>query len=405
MFLHLAHGPQIALQGAPGGEHRPLLAQIEIDQARFGIAELRRAESLPPGHQGDRRVGLGTPQLVGGRSNVRDPELSILIPRAKSPNLRKWVNGYWTYSRQYGNQASGGTYLVQVVEPARTIVMRLQQQSAALLSASCAVLVIGALISLQVGGWFEREFRQVLNPLDQESDLLHPLQLSSVLELRSMAQLINHRIQQVGRLSLKLRQANDKLRRSRTELKGLLTRDPVTGCGNQDALQRRLREEVDRCSRSGEALSCLVIDVESLPSIKREQGRAAVEALLLGLAEAARKRLRRTDHLYHPQPQQFVVLAIGCPHDQAEQVGRQLQAAMAAVHLSGSGSAVGHSSIEVRSALTLGISALEPGRDSSETLLQRAQSALEQARGEASAAAEDLGGSRSEPARARPGTH
>lgn len=323
--------------------------------------------------------------LDGGRSSVHDPELSILIPRAKGPNLRKWVNGYWTYSRQYGNQANGGTYLVQVVEPARTIVMRLQQQSATLLSVSCAVLVIGALISLQVGRWFEQEFRQVLHPLDQEGDLLHPLQLSSVLELRSMAQLINHRIQQVGRLSLKLRQANDNLRRSRTELKGLLTCDPVTGCGNQDALQRRLREEVDRCSRSGEALSCLVIDVEALPSIKREQGRAAVEALLLGLAEAARKRLRRTDHLYHPLPQQFVVLAIGCPHDQAEQVGQQLQAAMAAVHLSGSGTAVGHGSIEVRSALSLGISSLEPGQDSGESLLLRARSALLSARGQAEA--------------------
>ncbi len=144
----------------------------------------------------------------GGRAHVRDKELAILIPRGPEPALRKWVKGYWSYSRQYNEAATGGAgwEVVQVVQPARTIVIRMQQLSSLLLGVSFAVLVLGCLASNWVGKRFEQEFNAVVSPLESGSQPLQSLRLSPLTELRQMALLVNLRIRQVNRLSLRLRE-------------------------------------------------------------------------------------------------------------------------------------------------------------------------------------------------------
>jgi hypothetical protein len=173
----------------------------------------------------------------GGRAHVRDRELSILIPRGPEPALRKWVNGYWSYSHQYGETAGGGAGLevVQVVQPARAIVVRLQQQSSTLLGVSVAVLVLGCLLSNWVGKRFEQEFHRVVSPLESGSQTLQSLRLSPVTELRQMALLLNHRIRQVNQLSLRLRESQQPRDHQRTG-------DPLTGFGSGDELTDQQRQ-------------------------------------------------------------------------------------------------------------------------------------------------------------------
>ena len=216
----------------------------------------------------------------------------------------------------------------------------------------------------------------MLRPLDQTNDQVEPLRLSALIELRDLATLINHRILQVNNLSIRLRQANTTLRQSRRELKELLGRDPLTGCGNRAALEQRLQEEVDRCSRRGEALSCLVIHADDLAAIRREHGRRAADALMQGLASAAHSRLRRTDHLYRSHNTGFVVLAIGCSAAPASQLGGALQLAMGAVYLTPASAPSAPDHVEVRSNVSIGVSSLVPSQDSGESLLQRALDAL-----------------------------
>lgn len=316
----------------------------------------------------------------GGRDNVHEPELAILIPRAKGPTLRKWVKGYWSYSSQYRNTAGGGTSLVEVVEPARPVVIRLQQQSAILLAGAFAVVLLGALASLWLGRRFERDFQQVLIALEEDNAQLRPLRLSAVKELRNLTLLINHRLQQVNSLGARLRQANAKLRSSRAELKMLLRCDPLTGCGTREALENRLQEEVDRCGRSGEALSCLVLDVDHLAAINRDHGRRAGDALLQGLTLALRKRLRIADHLFRLQSDCFVVLAIGCPEQAAFELGQQLQTAIASLYITPESATGGAGDKKLRISCSMGISCFQPDHDSSDTLLERAQEALATAR-------------------------
>lgn len=311
-----------------------------------------------------------------GRAYVRNRDLALLIPRGRLPLMRKWVNGYWSYSNPIV-AGRGGTVLVQVVAPARAIVTRMQQQSTWLLAASTGVMTLGALIGYWLGGRFEREFQQVISPLHRDAGPLPPLQLSPVLELRNLALLINHRIRQVNRLALQLRQANTSLRHSRADLQRQVAIDPLTGCGNRQALSERLGEEVVRCRRSGEPLSCLCLGLDNLAAINQSFGVQVGNTLLQGLAQVARARLGVTDHLFR-SGDTFVVVAIGATDEQARPLAESLRAAMQGVYLASS--EPGGPSQELRARLSVGVSSLDADAADPEALLARAQQDLNRRR-------------------------
>lgn len=308
-----------------------------------------------------------------GRTYVRNRDLALFIPRGRLPLMRKWVNGYWSYSSQI-DRGAGNTALVQVVAPARGIVTRMQNQSTWLLAASMVVMTLGALIGYWLGSLFEREFQQVITPLHRDPGPLPPLQLSPVLELRNLALLINHRIRQVNRLALQLRRANTKLRRSRADLQRHLHIDPLTGCGNRQALVTRLREEELRCRRSGEPLSCLCLKVDNLAAINQSFGHQVGDTLLQGLAQVGRSQLRLTDHLFRCGDA-FVVLSIGSTAEQARPLAESLQNAMEGVYLTSS--EPGGPAQELRTRLSYGVSSLGAGEASAEELPARARQDLQ----------------------------
>ena len=320
----------------------------------------------------------------GGRDHVPIRDLAILIPRGPMPALRRWVNGYWSYSQEYNG--SDGAFLVQVVQPARPMVMRLQEQSTALLGVTFAVLMLGALVSQWLGRRFERECAQVLAPLQNTTRLLEPLRLSPVSELRSMALLINHRIRQVTLLAEGLRQANTRLRQSQLELRELLTTDPLTGCGNRKALARRLDEEWHRSRRTGEHLACLCFGVDDFTGLNHRWGRRAGDALLQGLARATRERLRVTDHFFRSERDGFTLLATGCGPENALALARSLQSAMNRVTLTPPpehhARAREHNpdQLTLQVSVSVGLSCLNPHRQSAGNLLLRAEQALAAAR-------------------------
>jgi len=311
-----------------------------------------------------------------GRTYVRNRELALFIPRGRLPLIRKWVNGYWSYSSQV-DRGAGATALVQVVTPARDLVTRMQNQSSLLLATSMAVMTLGVLLGYWLGRRFEREFQQVIIPLQQEAGTLPPLQLSPLLELRNLALLINHRIRQVNRLTLKLRKVNTSLDRSRAELERHLHIDPLTGCGNNQALQERLREEGVRCHRSGEPLSCLCILVDNLAAINQSFGHQVGDTLLQGLAQVARSSLGPTDHLFRCGDT-FLLLAIGVSAQQARIRAESLCNAMEGVYLTCS--EPGGPTQRLHTRLSHGVSSLQDDADSAEELPVRARRDLDRRR-------------------------
>jgi len=366
----------LAIARAPS--QSPDLTQI-LDNLSEQLA-YRRIEA-------DGRVSSSDPQLFqrldrdfqdGGRANVQNRELAILIPRGGQPSLKRWVNGYWSYSQLH--QLNSGdqrvTDLVQVVQPARALITRMQQQSTDLLGGTFLMVLLGAGLSQWLGRRVEHEFAAAVAPLEHNSRELPALHLSNVIELRQLAERINTRSLQVNQLTERLQRANAKLHSSRREVQSLLNRDPLTGCGNREALRQRLQEEVERCKRSGEALTCLCLDVDGFSAFNRHHGRRAGDALLQGLAQAGRKRLRQTDHLYRPGQDSFVVLAIGYQPQEAFRLADSLRSAMAGVYLTSP-----DDDTQLRSSVCVGVSRFEPGADTADSLLERALQALAETQG------------------------
>ena len=323
-----------------------------------------------------------------GRSQISNRELALLVPRGKGPALRKWVNGYWSYSTQ--DKSAGGTDLVQVVEPARPAVTRMQEQSSQLLAVSLGVVVLGALLSTFVGRQFEREFNHVLNPQpDQppgsEGSYPPPLRRSAVSELRTLADQLNQRILEANQLYRQLQEGNTRLLHSQHELERLLTIDPLTGCNNGKALEVRLQEEWHRARRSGEPLSCLCFTLDGVSQAYNQFGREAGDALLRAVAEALGKRLRITDHLFRSSERDFVVLASGCNAADARSLAASLLAAINTAWIRPQGDQPGdgpscdlvhRDDPELRAEPRVGIASLDPVGDSGSSLLERAQENL-----------------------------
>ncbi len=374
--------------------HQLLVEQLANDLAYRRLTTDNRAAST------DSALFVRLDGMFGdsGRSQVTNRDLALLIPRGKGPALRKWVNGYWSYSSQY--QHPGGTELVQVVEPAREAVTRMQEQSSQLLAVSLAVVVLGALLSAFVGRRFEREFALVLDPRpcppqggDPEepgdSSLVPPLRLSPVSELRTLAGQMNQRILEANQLSQALQESNASLQRSQLELERLLTTDPLTGCGNRKALEHRLLEEWHRTRRSGEPLSCLCIALDGVDLAYLEFGAQAGDALLRAAGLALRERLRITDHLFRSSERQFMVIATGCNATDAQNLGRSLIAAICGVWIRPRGDRAGdgpscdltnRQDPELLAMPRVGIASLDPRQDSAESLMQRAEENLADAR-------------------------
>ena len=308
----------------------------------------------------------------GGRSYVHPRELAILISKKPIPMLKKWVNGYWSYSQLHANPGKP-SILIQVVQPASKLVKRMQDQSAQLLVVVLSTLLLGTAASMTIGSLFEREINRVLKPMLTSPDGLNILAPSLINELRMMVLLINQRIQQVRLLTTDLQETNLALRRSRDELEQINTNDLLTGCGNRNALFLRLKEECLRCRRTGEPLSCITIDVDGLTKINDRFGHKIGDLVLKRVASAVRQRLRITDHFFRSGGDEFVVVATDCNGAAAQEMAEELKDLISQLGLRSKQK-------PVPTSITTGISSLEGDELKPDALLARSGADMRQAK-------------------------
>ena len=308
----------------------------------------------------------------GGRSYVHPRELAILISKKPIPMLKKWVNGYWSYSQLHANPGKP-SILIQVVQPASKLVKRMQDQSAQLLVVVLSTLLLGTAASMTIGSLFEREINRVLKPMLTSPDGLNILAPSLINELRMMVLLINQRIQQVRLLTTDLQETNLALRRSRDELEQINTNDLLTRCGNRNALFLRLKEECLRCRRTGEPLSCITIDVDGLTKINDRFGHKIGDLVLKRVASAVRQRLRITDHFFRSGGDEFVVVATDCNGAAAQEMAEELKDLISQLGLRSKQK-------PVPTSITTGISSLEGDELKPDALLARSGADMRQAK-------------------------
>lgn len=84
--------------------------------------------------------------------------------------------------------------------------------------------------------------------------------------------------------------------------------DTLTGVNNRRFLEQRLNEEIDRCQRSGEILSCLFLDIDYFKSINDAHGHQFGDQVLMTVASTVKSLLRNNDVLARYGGEEFVAV-------------------------------------------------------------------------------------------------
>jgi diguanylate cyclase (GGDEF)-like protein len=88
-------------------------------------------------------------------------------------------------------------------------------------------------------------------------------------------------------------------------------RDPLTGVTNRKGLELVARPMMDLARRQGQAVHCLVVDIDTLRGINEEHGVREGDEVLLAVAESLRVATRTTDVVARWGGDEFVVLGPG----------------------------------------------------------------------------------------------
>jgi len=138
---------------------------------------------------------------------------------------------------------------------------------------------------------------------------------------------------------------NADLSQAQQRLRTLAQTDPLTGCSNR----RVFRELVNdlRADETVQAGTVLLLDVDGLKLINEQEGPAAGDAVIRGVADAIRSRTRPSDLLVRWGGDEFVVVLPGVSFVEGEARRAQIAAAV----------------VETGLSATAGIAAYGPGKD------------------------------------------
>jgi diguanylate cyclase (GGDEF)-like protein len=159
--------------------------------------------------------------------------------------------------------------------------------------------------------------------------------------------------------------------RERLRLAGLT--DSLTGLYNRRHLLHRLKQEVTRSQRYGQALSCLFVDADHFKQVNDRHGHAIGDQVLIAIAQRLRTRLRASDLATRYGGEEFAVLLPETDLDNAlvlaEQIRETIASTSIALDLSDG----------VSVTVSIGVAELDPGdqrQDAGERLLRAADAAL-----------------------------
>jgi diguanylate cyclase (GGDEF)-like protein len=84
--------------------------------------------------------------------------------------------------------------------------------------------------------------------------------------------------------------------------------DALTGVNNRRFLEQRLGEELDRCRRNSDPISCLFLDIDFFKAVNDKQGHQGGDTVLCAVASAIKTQLRSNDVLARYGGEEFVIL-------------------------------------------------------------------------------------------------
>ncbi len=84
--------------------------------------------------------------------------------------------------------------------------------------------------------------------------------------------------------------------------------DSLTGVNNRRFFEQRIGEELDRCRRNSDPISCLFLDIDFFKRVNDNQGHQAGDRVLCAVASAIKTQLRSNDVLARYGGEEFVAL-------------------------------------------------------------------------------------------------
>lgn len=153
--------------------------------------------------------------------------------------------------------------------------------------------------------------------------------------------------------------------------------DPLMGIYNRRYIEHRLVEEVARAQRYHVPLSALLLDIDHLSAVNQRYGHQIGDQVLVHVAKLLQEYLRESDEVARYEADEVLVMApntsLSDAHNLAERIRQRIEAQPLLLNP--------HSEQEQRIEfkVSIGVSAIQGSYDSLEKLLQRCETALQQA--------------------------
>lgn len=208
----------------------------------------------------------------------------------------------------------------------------------------------------------------VITPLEASGEVLGVLCVGSTTPKAfdlANSQLFEILAQQGGQALLQIQ--------SRALLNKLAATDELTGLANRRIFLERLADEVRRNQRYPTTLSLLVIDVDHFKKVNDRLGHPAGDEVLKRVAAALNGYARETDLAARHGGEEFALLLPQTTEDGARVVAERVRQGIEALRTEWEGKVV---PIKV----SIGVASLEPGADTPESLVGRADEALYEAK-------------------------
>ena len=151
--------------------------------------------------------------------------------------------------------------------------------------------------------------------------------------------------------------------------------DPLTGLLNRRGFERRLEEALAEYAKTETPAVLILFDLDHFKPINDEGGHALGDEMLRRIAQVVAWEVRRSDHVARQGGDEFAVLLPSCTLKQASEIAEALRRAVSEV-------SVTHEGRTYHITLSMGVTALQEGDESIETVLARADEASYKAKAE-----------------------
>ncbi|MGP1254937.1 MAG: diguanylate cyclase [Kiloniellales bacterium] len=187
----------------------------------------------------------------------------------------------------------------------------------------------------------------------------------------AIAQLAEDREQALNRMRAEIEQRKE----AEKKLIRQATTDPLTGIANRRTFMERARSELVRARRYSESLSVMVMDLDHFKAINDAHGHQAGDRVLIEVARRISKTVRDSvDVFARLGGEEFVVLMPETGLEGALNLGERLRAVIADTPVTQDGGPA------IKVTTSVGAATLQPGDLAIDSLLNRADAALYQAK-------------------------